>query len=224
MSDLFVDVHAILLVGLPISTSVLILRLRRRTPTRTQYLIWILVCLLLVATVRIFSVHLCKEGSPKNQWLILGPFMTLAVLFINSAIWRLLTGLVLFSCMSGLSCHFNELVHTSDWTGNPEWVGYGEAVQKVIRYELVDVATKSGIDKLSFDAGWLRDLVLPADAREYITDLHPFRRVSKTVWHSRITGLYRKTDIPQDFWYPGGPLHSSIAKIELRDKPITPKQ
>lgn len=39
-------------------------------------------------------------------------------------------------------------------------------------------------------------------------------------WHfdSVVTGLFPYVGVPQDFWYPGGPLSEAASRIELRDR------
>ncbi len=216
---MWIDIHAVLLIIFPFAAVAAIVLLRRRTPGRRECLfatMWVLLAMFLVSHL---NHHLCHEGTPQSQWSISGICMLPILVWLKSAAWRRVIAGALFVGMLGLSCHYTDVVHQSAWTGNREWGGIGPVfLNSVCRSaegrmgSLQDPETACG-------AGWLRELPVWEELGVGFGNRYPSRREILPVWHSRLTGLYRCTEVRQDFWYPGGPFEQNIANIELRDRP-----
>ncbi|MBK8268046.1 MAG: hypothetical protein IPK83_06945 [Planctomycetes bacterium] len=66
--------------------------------------------------------------------------------------------------------------------------------------------------------GWLRDTALWNQLEEKAGPLRFWRSVCHSAWHTPFTGLYPCEGIPQDLWYPGGPIREVPKRMELRDR------
>jgi len=215
-----VTLHAILIFVLPAAAFLSVVALRRRAPTGRQFVVALILASLGTLAAPTCNHHMCLEGEPRNQWLILGPCLFLALLLVNSAARRRWLAAGIFVGMMGLSCHFTDLVHTPGWTGNPGWDGWTQArlrsLKKRAEAAVADIANQD----VALTAGWLRDSAIWGDVEDVFGDHHPHRRQVRRVWHSALTGLYRTTSIPQDFWCPGGPPKEAVTRIELHDRAL----
>lgn len=211
-------VHAIVLVALPVAVVIALAAMKRRAPTSRQFTIALAIAAVGTLAAPMFNHHMCLEGEPRMQWLILGPCLLLVLLLVNSPAWRRTIGAVVFIGMMGLSCHFTDLVHERGWTGNPNWDGGANAVFRSLRQSAAVVASDSENPNVEMAAGWLRDLPVWPAVQDLFGDQHPVRRELNRTWHTWLTGLYRYSSVPQDFWYPGGPLADGITKLEMRDR------
>ncbi len=216
---MLIAAHAILLLLLPLATLVAVLAWQRRSPSTLQLALAGLFSCLAMSLAITFNNHLCREGTPRNQWLITGICMFLALAVVKSATRRRLSGAVLFVGVIGLSCHFTEVVHLTAWTGNPDWPGTAPAMLNTLPHLTGSPSTESGNPEAEYPAGWLRDLPLSPEIQHSLTSLYPIRREIHRAWHTRLTGLYRYVMIPQDFWYPGGPFGRTIVQVQARDRP-----
>lgn len=209
------DVHAGLLIALVLGAMAALALLRRRAPTSRQVAIALGLAALVTLAAPLLNHHMCMEGEPRMQWLILGPCLLGMLMFVRSAPWRRVLGAALGAGIMGLSCHFMHLVHEPRWTGNPDWDGV--AISKaIVEPWSSDVATD--YEELALPAGWLRDLEIWPEAAATLRRERPERRAVRPVWHTRLTGLYRYDLVPLDFWYPGGRLSEAAGRIELRDR------
>jgi hypothetical protein len=216
------NIHAVLLVGLAAGSLVALVLLSRRTPKAGQFGVALGVAFLGTLAAPVLNHHLCWEGEPLTQWLVLGPCFLLIIAFVKSLAWRRVLGALVFVGMHGLSCHFTELVHTPGWTGNPAWDG-GASIAKRSLNQAISIAIDGMPDpRVEYPAGWLRDLpVWTAIDCNFHAERQPARRRQiQPVWHSSLTGLYRYTTIDLDYWYPGGPFAESGPRTELRDRPL----
>lgn len=211
-------IHAALLLVIPLAVLVAILTLKRRAPSSRQFLLAIALAALGTLAAPMFNHHLCREGEPRNQWLIVGPCLFLALLLIDSRAWRRVISASVFVAMMGLSCHFTELVHTPGWTGNPSWDGGQQAVFRSLQKSAAIVVSDMEDPKVTLPEGWLRESSIWPSVEKQFGDVRPHRREVHGVWHSLLTGLYEYSRIPQDFWYPGGPLEDGIPHIQLKDR------
>jgi hypothetical protein len=71
-----------------------------------------------------------------------------------------------------------------------------------------------------FAAGWLRQIPVAQEIHDLFYHPQPKRRELHRTWHTWLTGLYHYSEIPQDYWYPGGPLGEAMTQLELRDRPV----
>ncbi len=215
-------VHAVFLIAFAASTPLALLVLKRRAPTSRQFVIALAVAAVgTVVASPAFIRHMCREGQPLAPWLILGPCLFLILLFVNSAAWRRILGVVVFVGMVKLSCHFTDIVHMPGWTGNPD-LDYGPVVLRSMRGQVTLAAGDSEDPQDTYAAGWLRDLPVWQDiVSEHGRDRRPrARRQVERAWHTWLTGLYHYTLVPRDYWYPGGPVAEAGPKLELRDRPV----
>lgn len=211
-------VHAVVLIVLPVAVVIALATTKRRAPTSKQFTIALAIAALGTLAAPMFNHHMCREGEPRTQWLILGPCLLLVLLFVNSAAWRRALGAVVFVGMMGLSCHFTDLVHEPGWTANPDWDGGANIIFRSRRQAAAAAAADSENPNVDMPAGWLRELPVWPAVQDQFGDQHPVRRELRRAWHTWLTGLYQYSSIPQDFWYPGGPLADAMTRLELRDR------
>ncbi|MBK9126297.1 MAG: hypothetical protein IPM13_00645 [Phycisphaerales bacterium] len=211
-------VHAIVLIVLALAVVFALAAVKRRAPTSRQFTIALAIAVFGTLAAPMFNHHMCREGEPRTQWLILGPCLLLVLLFVNSPAWRRTLGAAVFVGMMGLSCHFTDLVHEPGWTGNPDWDGGASMMFRSLRQSAAAVAADSENPNVEMPAGWLRELSIWPAVQDQFGDQRPVRRELRRTWHTRLTGLYRYSSIPQDFWYPGGSLADAITRLELRDR------
>ena len=215
-------IHAVLLISLAAFALLALFLLKRRTPTSRQFVIALSIAAVGIAAASALNHHLCREGEPRTQWLILGPCLLLILVSVNSATWRRVLSSAMFIGMIGLSCHFTELVHTPSWTGNPNWDGYGSIALRSLHVALDTAAGDLEDPQVVYPAGWLRDLAVWESIDDLFGDGYQptVKRRIERAWHSRLTGLYHYTPVRQDYWYPGGPFAETGPKTELRDRPL----
>lgn len=211
-------VHAIVLIVLPVAVAIALAAVKRRAPTNRQFTIALGIAAVGTLAAPMFNHHLCWEGEPRTQWLVLGPCLLLVLLFVNSPAWRRTLGAVVFVGMMGLSCHFTNLVHETGWTGNQDWDGGAMSMFRSMRQSVAVVVSNSERPDVEMPAGWLRELPIWPAVQDQFGDQHPVRREPSRVWHTWLTGLYRYSIIPQDFWYSGGPLADATTRLVLRDR------
>jgi hypothetical protein len=211
-------VHAVVLIILPVAVVIALAAVKRRVPTGRQFTIAFAIAAFGTLAAPMFNFHLCYEGVPFMQWLILGPCLLLILLFVKSPAWRRTLGAAVFIGMMGLSCHFTDIVHEPGWTGNPDWDGGANIRFRSVRHSAATAAAKCEDPNLELPANWLRELPIWPVVQESLDDQHLTRREVIRTWHTTLTGLYRYFSIPQDYWYPGGPLADAITRLELRDR------
>lgn len=165
--------HAILLIVLALTALLSVLALKRRVPTSRQFVVAFALASLGAIAAAGFGAHLCYEGRPRNQILILGPCLLLTLTLIQSATWRRIFGAGLFIGMVGLSFHFAGLVHAPGWTGNPAFDGGQQALYRSLHSKAVAVASDIGNPDVALPEGWLRDLPIGVDLRPIFENQHP---------------------------------------------------
>lgn len=214
--------HALLLIALPAAAVLIGLVVKKRMPTARQLVVALVLAALGTSAAPMSNHHLCLEGEPRNQWLILGPVLLVTLMFVRSAVWRRTLAGGVFVGMMGLSCHFTEVVHKPGWTGNPAWDGWPAVGLSSLQGSLQSAVLEMARPGAELPAGWVRES--PAwDALDDFARRAPRgRRQVRAVWHSPLTGLYEYTTIPQDYWCPGGPALEAIERIELRDRVLPP--
>jgi hypothetical protein len=208
-------VHAILLIVLVLAAAFSILVLRRRVPTSRQFVRAFAISTLGMCTAVGAGSHLCREGQPARQVIILGFCLLLMLTFVASLAWRRVMGTCLFVGMAGLSFQFSALVHTPGWTGNPGFEGIEAQVFRSMKANAVNFVADVG--DVTWPEGWVRDLPVGNELQEIFEGTQLHRRHIRRVWHSPITGLYHYHRVPQAIWYPGGPFREGVKKLELRD-------
>lgn len=212
--------HAILLITLTLGSLLAVALSTRRTPSRPQAWIAVLLAGVGMAIPPACNHHRCWEGEPRMQWLILGPCLGIVLLFVGSTPWRRVVGALVFVGMVGLSCHFTHLVHESPWTGNPDYPRIWDMRLRWLNDAASTAAAESPNANADVTAGWLRDLPVWGDVQQTHGDEQPSRREVRRLWHTGLTGFYHRVFIPQDFWYPGGVFKEAFGKVELRDRSL----
>jgi len=214
------DLHALALLALTILPVVLLGLAKRRRPTDRQ-LIFALGTAVGVALVAwMLNHHLCREGTPRNQWLIPCLLLFLVLAFVQAKRRRRITGAIIAAGMIGLSFHFTELVHSSEWTANPRWDGGAAALERAMRARFEDWVEQAPDREIKLPAGWVDELP-PWDpqVKETMVGMNVYRRDIERVWHTRLTGLYRCRLTRQELWHAGGPLADATSQLEMRDRP-----
>lgn len=153
-------IHAILLISLPAATMASLLFLKRRNPTSRQFVVALALTAAAMIAAAAISRHMCMEGNPRRQILILGPCLLVALCVINSVAHRLAVAAVLLTGMIGLSWHFSQVVHTNGWTGNPRFAGVHQLVFADLQKRAVSIADDDPHAGTEHSAGWLADLPL----------------------------------------------------------------
>ena len=212
------NIHAVLLIALSAAVLASLSAMKRRMPTGGQVSNAFAIVALGVTVVMLANNHLCYEGQPLMQWLILGPCLLLVLLFVSSPARRRMMGAAVFVGMMGLSCHFTALVHEPGWTGNPDWDGGAHARLIGMHLAMKAAAADSDDPEVELQPGWLRELPIEPAIKDALTEEHPARRDVHRIWHTWLTGLYRYSIVQQDYWYPGGPLADAAERLELRDR------
>ena len=138
---------------------------------------------------------------------------------VSSPAWRRVLGVLLAVGALGLSCHFTELVHTSQWTGNPNWDGALSAITNSYRRSVPELMGKIDDADEEYRPSWLRELPVWEQLEQWFEIAELNRRQIGRTWHTWFTGLYPVKLIRQDFWFPGGTLAEGLAEFELRDRP-----
>lgn len=215
------DIHALILIAVPLATLAAVAVLKHRSPTARQ--LAVALSLTGLATLPItMTRHMCDEGQHLTQWLIPAPCLLAVLLLIESAAWRRLAAGLVCVGMVGLSCHFEKLAHDPGWTGNPK---SGAPLRAAIRAQCqaaAVAAAQTDFADAAYPAGRLRDLPGWPALREILEKHPPTRRQVGRAWHTWLTGLYPYTVVAQDYWFPGGRFDKGVAKLELRDFPSPP--
>lgn len=215
-------IHAVILLACPIATMLILWRASRRRPSRQSILLAGFASVLLMCICQATSYHLCNAGRATTQWLLPAAclFFVLAFLASTRLRWWMAGAVVIASI--GLKCHYEDLIHQTAWTGNPE----DRTTKRLYTRQAETMLRKLAENPLSHDAaypaGWLRETpIWPAlyaiagDEWSWQEELdHPMKSVPISQWHSIFTRLYRSEWPQVDYWYKGGPI--ATAKVELR--------
>lgn len=214
------DLHALVLLALMILPVVLLGLAKRRRPTDRQ-LIFALGTAVVIAFITMASNNLLtREGTPRNQWLIPCLLLFFVLAFVQAKRWRRIGGAIIAVSMVGLSFHFTELVHSSDWTGNPDWDGGAAVLERAKRARFNDWVEQAPDREINLPAGWVDELPSwEPQAKQTVSGMKIYRRDIERVWHTRLTGLYRYTTARRELWYPGGPPADAASRLEMRDRP-----
>lgn len=219
--DMDIQVHAVVLLVLPLATLAWCLRWRGRPVPAKRAAVGVAVAVLTMLAAIVVNTHACNEGLPPTQWLIGGICVGCVIALTPAAHWRWALGGVLIVVTQVLALHFTDVVHRSGWTGNPRWAGVGPAMLATTRRQIERLAQQTNSDVV-YPAGWLHDIDLPAPVDQSAAasiPAAPGRRVVSQAWHTWLTGLYAYATVPQDYWFPGGNLSRAAARIELRERP-----
>lgn len=216
------NIHAVILLCCPIATILILWRVARRRPSRQTVLLAAFASVVLMCIGEATSYHLCNVGRATTQWFLPAAclFFVLAYAASTKVRWWMAAALVV--ALIGLKCQYEELVHQTAWTGNPNdrttELLYARQAETMLR----KLSEKSSSQGAAYPAGWLRDMpIWPAlyaiagEEWSWQDELeHPQKSVPIPLWHSVFTRLYRCEWPQADYWYTGGPI--STAKVELR--------
>lgn len=214
------DLHAILLLALPVTTLAALFATKSHKPSSRQVVYSLLIAAIVAAVLNL--PHLCFEGNPTRPGIVAGACLAAILLRVADPKlrWALAALVAVFGF--GLANHFNNVVHSAGWTGNPAWPGGAQLIFKSDRNAAVaTIMSTPELARAELPTGWFRDLPAPPSVLAMFADGTYNRRVIQPQWHSQITGLYQYDAISLDVWYPGGPLGENIGKMELRDRPTT---
>lgn len=214
-----VTAHALLLLLAPLASAALcpFFAKRRRAGDDVGAATLIAVCTGLAACV--INQHLCSEGTPLTQWIVPATCLWCVLVFFESKTCRRVCAVLLVGIMFTLSCHYSDVVHEPEWTGNPRARSLAVRVSFESKCQAVGEKLLVLGDELSpsYEAGWLRDLPIARRLDEELAQ-RPFRESATTVWHTWFTRIYRREKTEQDYWYPGGLISEAAERIELRDR------
>lgn len=161
------------------------------------------------------------KGQPGYQIIIPGLCLFLILMFIDSSILKVSAVVILFTASLALGRHYNDLLYTGLYTGNPDLPQFvSEPRRTALIEDLLDEAKSN--DK-KYPPGWLQDLLIHPRNKgvKNVINSVKKRRIRRIIivrlWHSWLTGLYGKADGgPLGVWFPGGTLKESADKIEFR--------
>ncbi len=210
-------IHALILLSFAALAigSILILK-KRWPPVKSLILAPVLSALGMLAAYGA-NTHLCYSGEPRTQWLILGPCLMLVLLVVREQRARRVLASGIFIAMIGLSCHFTNMVHQPGWTGNPDY-DHSSLFFRSRKATINTIVEEHPDPDAVLPEGWLRDTALWNTLEEQTGPLRFERTVLHPAWHTPFTGLYPCDGIPQDIWYPGGPIRQVPERMELRDR------
>lgn len=214
-------IHAIILLACPIVTVLLLWRAKRRRPARQTLLLSILLSLVVMFLASGMSFHMCNAGRAEMQWLVPGACLYFLVAYLANAKVRWLAAIGMVVALIGLQGSYENLVHESGWTGNPEDRTIARLYASQAEGVLRDLSEKARYRGAAFGAGWLRELPIWPALKENAIEWplgdefdRPKRQVAISQWHSFYSHLYRAEKTPVDYWYCGGPIDKG--KVELR--------
>jgi hypothetical protein len=187
-------------------------------PSRWRVRIGLLIGPALSVFCALTGLHRCHNGSPFMQWLIPGVCITAIMITARNPWIRFSTSILIFVLSLWLCRWYVSLVHTPDLHGNPAYLEFFERIRlKEYGKRLND---KSLNDTTIYPAGWMHETPLNEIISVSIESKHREKAFSQ--WHSWLTDLYEKRQVPGGIWYPGGRLSESWDKIEFRDYPTKP--
>jgi len=225
---MWVTLHTILLLAMPLATVGGLLLLPRRQLTAGNLTMPLLVSLMAMSLAFTFSTHLCGAGLPWRQVLLGGACLVPWATLVKSRGLRRGGTVALFIATLGLSQHFSEVVHRPGWSGNSDWPRYGAIARDFARsvHAMADHIPAPEATQ-AYPPGWLRDLPIAAKLCELaegagLSELPERYRLRRCefgrAWHTWLTGLYPYELVPQDLWYPGGSLGEGLRRVELRNR------
>ena len=241
------NLHAIILILLPILTAVACLRFRRRIPPPSQavpphilasagrspvtgrklrkgrsVLGEVLVCTVFAYLAAAMSGHACLAGQAVTQLLIPWVCLVGVVVFMGEGRIRLLLAATQALLLLGLTLSYSGIVHGPIYVGNRAH-GRIHEVRNIKDLRAVSTALLKLAegDEATYPAGWLSEApfleTLRAELRWWPPEGH--RLDVLPLWHSWLTGLYLRRLVAMDVWYPGGKLKDAAGNLEYRERP-----
>ena len=211
-----------------IAAIVYVMRRYGRRPKQFRQFIYSLltagVALIIVSTL---TAHMCNAGQPISQLLIPAIGLVLTLTFVEDGFVSMIMVPLLCVAMLGLGFHYDAIVHSTGYTGNPAGVNRSIKVMQnhtrtQIRQALeVSIQKSPALATNTYLAGYFdqSDVMQLVDAetrdgsrRTLAIDEHQYY----WLWHSPITGIFGVSSHPTRLWYPGGPLKSGMAGLEYR--------
>jgi hypothetical protein len=165
------------------------------------------------------SAHFCHAGDPVHQWTIAALCLGVLATFVN---WRrisLAAGATVIVLTTVLAIQFLGLVHSEEYTGNPEWAIRGSRLEAQSKLKRLREALLDDWADEPFSASWLSETAMAEALRKvHAADLMTGQAVVvHSFWHTLLTGLYRKSYRSTAVWYPGGLVKDALPKLEFRE-------
>jgi len=207
---MWVTLHAIALIVLPLATLIAIV-LR---PRHTRVHEWLLLGIIPLAAGVLTGVSLpclCFRPHAWSQVFIPAACLAASLVGIRPRGLRVLFAVVSLSLLVGLWLHHEALLDSGQWT-SPELARHSSRARAQISLSGLKRELRSigEADHTAYPAGWLEALPLKVTAEP-----EP-EQAAGAAWHTWITGLYRRVDSRREFWYPGGTPTVAAESVELR--------
>jgi hypothetical protein len=207
------ELHAAVLIVVPVATVVLTVALCKRRPSAKR-LMGAILALPVLGLVSIDTlVHKCNRGNPDHHIIVM--FVAVAGLLIlvtdlrRAVSLAIVLGVVPY--VFGLGYH--NLVHGDRYVGFAGQDPLSEYVREETAASLMDEGREN---TAHHEGSWLSDAAF--FRKEKGSGLRESRCLAGAgLWHSPITLLYRQCSM--DLWYPGGKQSEAAPRIEWRERP-----
>lgn len=219
------NINALGLIATVVFTIVILCKLGRKPEGIKQVIRNIIFFILIFLIVMILIPdHMCHAGNPVTQWAIPLSCLLCILIFIRHTKIRIIAILISMITAVGLSLYFIDLVHTSNYIGNPEESIRTNKFRMEYNLELVKETLKkvATTNQTVYPSGWLLESdvkqFIPEDETKRLLDNSHFAETYK-LWHTYLTGLYGvKENSKMVIWYPGGLLKDCVDKLEYKEK------
>jgi hypothetical protein len=213
---MFVVLHALVLMVIPVITLVLLLVQGDRE--RRLGIAVLTAALGLGVQALVYAYHTdarSPESNPLSQFVVLGGSTLAALLWLHSGRLRGLLFAVNTVALVVLCQHYVELVQGPRWAGQAS-TRLERQLPRIRDYLEVQGYRDDGV----YPPGRVRDQPFAEDLPEWFRALlEPDQRdlEHSSRWHSWLTRLYRVERTPRDLMFPGGTLREGGPRVDLAE-------
>jgi hypothetical protein len=116
-----------------------------------------------------------------------------------------------------LCANYAHVVHGPVYGGSDAEIRYYER-SAASRVDFVRRIFVASTDEAPYPAMRLSEAPFLASAEVEPSRCEGHRLELTPLWHTWLTGLYRRREVPQELWYPGGTLADAAGRIAWRDR------
>lgn len=227
------SVNAIGMIVVLVGAIVVLVRFGK-APTKS----WSVVCGLLWGTLGIiiggmFTTHLCSVGRP--FWQVIVPGICIMVLFpalpVKWMRWLAVTSLMILMVILGWQ--FVDIVHQPKFIGINHGTGRMQEsteqsnIRSIQDHYHSHIAMTPALGERSYPPGQLDqcgmlEVLDPEERADLTPALTSKKIVTAPLWHTPLTWICQRSEIPLALYYPGGTLRDGIEKLEYRPAKQTP--